>query len=227
MKKLFLLLVSILCTLLLTVFGQSNGIKIDKWLVAGSFTNDLTKDLLGYPFIDEAAAIPADGQKAGINTWKKVTASFVDFTKQLSARPWYASCGRRTRCQTERSRDLGRQRKRERASCPLAPSRLNSAGVGALMGTAAAHFSGGDKATGAIAGAAAAGLGMRLIAEPGVVAETGMMRGVKEMALLAVLTGGIAAKASGGRVVNGAIIGTLAAVPAFFVMMGAKSFFGF
>jgi alpha-mannosidase len=82
MKKLFLLLVSILCTLLLTVFGQSNGIKIDKWLVAGSFTNDQTKDLLGYPFIDEAAAIPADGQKAGKNTWKKVTASFVDFTKQ-------------------------------------------------------------------------------------------------------------------------------------------------
>jgi hypothetical protein len=106
-------------------------------------------------------------------------------------------------------------------------SAAHYAGVGALMGTAAAHFSGGDKATGAIAGAAAAGLGMRLIAEPGVVAETGMMRGVKEMALLAVLTGGIAAKASGGRVVNGAIIGTLAAVPAFFVMMGAKSFFGF
>ncbi len=82
MKKLLLLLVSLSFSSLLMVSGQSNGIKIDQWLVAGSYTNDQTKDLLGYPFIDEASAIPADGQKAGNNTWRKVTASFLDFTKQ-------------------------------------------------------------------------------------------------------------------------------------------------
>lgn len=34
-----------------------------------------------YYRIDEAAVTPAEGEKAGTNIWKKVSNSFLDFTK--------------------------------------------------------------------------------------------------------------------------------------------------
>ncbi|MDD4644931.1 MAG: glycoside hydrolase family 38 C-terminal domain-containing protein, partial [Bacteroidales bacterium] len=81
MKRLFLLLLPVILGTL-TVAGQTGSGKIDQWLVAGAFTSGQTKDLLGTPFIDEAAAAPADGEKAGEVSWKKLSTPFIDFTKQ-------------------------------------------------------------------------------------------------------------------------------------------------
>lgn len=82
MYKLLYLLVFLPFTGLNPVVGQPNTCKINKWLVAGPYTMAQTKDLLGYPFIDEPNMIPAEGEKAGEGTWKKLDAGFIDFTKQ-------------------------------------------------------------------------------------------------------------------------------------------------
>lgn len=82
MKKLLFLLMSLPLAGWLPVIGQPEVVKIDKWLVAGPFVTAGTTDLLGNPFIDEPAATPAAGDLAGKVPWKKVDASFVDFTKQ-------------------------------------------------------------------------------------------------------------------------------------------------
>ncbi|MFA5815854.1 MAG: glycoside hydrolase family 38 C-terminal domain-containing protein [Bacteroidales bacterium] len=82
MKKLLLLLASMSFAGSVLVFGQADIVKINKWLVAGSFTAAQTTDLLGYPFLDESAATPMEGAKAGDVQWKKLTTPFIDFTKQ-------------------------------------------------------------------------------------------------------------------------------------------------
>ncbi|TSA30915.1 MAG: alpha-mannosidase, partial [Porphyromonadaceae bacterium] len=82
MKKLLLFLASMLCAGTLSVLGQADVVKINKWLIAGSFTAAQTTDLLGYPFINEPSAAPAEGEKAGDVRWKKVNTPFMDFTKQ-------------------------------------------------------------------------------------------------------------------------------------------------
>ncbi|MFA6482087.1 MAG: glycoside hydrolase family 38 C-terminal domain-containing protein [Bacteroidales bacterium] len=82
MKKAILFLVTIWLAGSGPGFSQANGTKISNWLVAGSFTSAQTTDLLSYPFIDEPNATPSHGEQAGEVQWKKVTAGFVDFTKQ-------------------------------------------------------------------------------------------------------------------------------------------------
>ncbi len=82
MKKLLLLLVAMSLTGSMLVVSQNGVVKINNWLVAGPFTSARTTDLLGHPFIDEQAASPVEGEPAGSEKWKKLTASFVDFTKQ-------------------------------------------------------------------------------------------------------------------------------------------------
>lgn len=82
MKKLLFILVSMSFAGSVLVLGQTNVVKIDKWLVAGSFFAAPTTDLWGFPFLDEPGAAPSEGDKVGDVLWKKVTTPFVDFTKQ-------------------------------------------------------------------------------------------------------------------------------------------------
>ncbi|MFH0762083.1 MAG: hypothetical protein V2A67_11325, partial [Bacteroidota bacterium] len=82
MKKLMLLLASMSFAGSVLVLGQADIVKVNKWLVAGPFISAQTTDLLGYPFMDEPGATPAEGEKAGDVRWKKVNTPFLDFTKQ-------------------------------------------------------------------------------------------------------------------------------------------------
>jgi alpha-mannosidase len=82
MKRLLLLTVAMSVAGFAFVCGQENALKIDKWLIAGPFENTQTTNLLGYPFIDEPIASPAEGERAGEIQWKKLDAPMVDFTRQ-------------------------------------------------------------------------------------------------------------------------------------------------
>jgi len=81
MKKLVFLMALISFAGSVLVLGQTNVVKIDKWLVAGPFFAAQNTDLWGFPFLDEPDAAPSEGDKVGDVLWKKVTAPFVDFTK--------------------------------------------------------------------------------------------------------------------------------------------------
>lgn len=81
MKKLLFILVSMSFAGSVLVLGQTNVVKIDKWLVAGPFFAAQNTDLWGFPFLDELGAAPSEGDKVGDVLWKKVTTPFVDFTK--------------------------------------------------------------------------------------------------------------------------------------------------
>ena len=83
MKKQILVLTLMIVIGAITVStAKAEVVKIGNWLVAGPFVNSQTKDLLGYAFINEPAAAPAEGESAGEVRWKKVTAPFLDFTRQ-------------------------------------------------------------------------------------------------------------------------------------------------
>ena len=82
MKKLLFFLASLLLAGSFPAFGQSGVNKIDKWLVAGSYAAAQTIDHLSYSYIDEPAANPVEGEKAGDVQWKKLNNGFVDFTSQ-------------------------------------------------------------------------------------------------------------------------------------------------
>jgi alpha-mannosidase len=82
MRKFTCLLAAVSLAGIACVYGQSFYGKADRWLVAGAFTSAQTNNLLETPFFDEAAAAPANGDKAGTLNWKAIEASFVDFTKQ-------------------------------------------------------------------------------------------------------------------------------------------------
>lgn len=82
MKKLIFLLTVFSLTGSMASIGQSRAVKINQWLVAGSFTASHAGDLLSNPFLDEPLVAPAEGEAAGAATWKKLDSPFVDFTKQ-------------------------------------------------------------------------------------------------------------------------------------------------
>jgi alpha-mannosidase len=82
MKNLILLLGAMSLSLSISLQGQTDIRKIDRWLIAGPFTTAMTADLLMTPYLDEPGAAPAEGDAAGSSRWKALDASFVDFVRQ-------------------------------------------------------------------------------------------------------------------------------------------------
>ena len=81
MIRLFAVAIFIMATTCMEAY--SDYLNINNWLVAGSFVNGKSIDVHNFPFIDEVAASPVEGDTAGNIVWKKVSGrSSIDFLNQ-------------------------------------------------------------------------------------------------------------------------------------------------
>ena len=62
--------------------AYSDYLNIKDWLVAGSFANEKAADVHDFPFIDEVAASPVEGETSGSIIWKKASGNSIDFLNQ-------------------------------------------------------------------------------------------------------------------------------------------------